>query len=153
MNMLPTPMFQASSIMRTRPTCAMAASTRRPSERGSESVGAIAVIGGVSCRTMGRKSTSRRPARETRVALERRRAIFRRRLLAWFRRHGRDLPWRRTRDPWRALVSEVMLQQTQVARVLDFYPRFLARSPTLRDLAAARPAAVREAWDGLGYYR
>ena len=55
---------------------------------------------------------------------------FRRSLLAWYRRHGRDLPWRRTRDPYEILVSEVMLQQTQVKRVLDFYPRFLARYPT-----------------------
>jgi len=78
---------------------------------------------------------------------------FRRRLLAWFRRHGRDLPWRRTRDPYQVLVSEVMLQQTQVARVEEFYPAFLAEFPTLRVLAAAEPARVREAWDGLGYYR
>jgi A/G-specific adenine glycosylase len=78
---------------------------------------------------------------------------FRRRLLAWFRRHGRDLPWRRTRDPYRVLVSEVMLQQTQVARVEEYYPRFLARFPTLERLAAARPGRVREAWEGLGYYR
>jgi A/G-specific adenine glycosylase len=80
-------------------------------------------------------------------------AAFRRRLLAWFRRAARDLPWRRTRDPYRVLVSEFMLQQTQVARVLEFYPRFLERYPTLRSLARARPSAVREAWDGLGYYR
>jgi A/G-specific adenine glycosylase len=78
---------------------------------------------------------------------------FRRRLLAWFRRYGRDLPWRRTRDPYRVLVSEFMLQQTQVARVEEFYPRFLARFPTLDTLAAARPRRVREAWEGLGYYR
>jgi A/G-specific adenine glycosylase len=78
---------------------------------------------------------------------------FRRRLLAWFRRYGRDLPWRRTRDPYRVLVSEFTLQQTQVARVEEFYPRFLARFPTLDTLAAARPRRVREAWEGLGYYR
>ena len=78
---------------------------------------------------------------------------FRRRLLAWFRRHGRDLAWRKTRDPYRVLVSEVMLQQTQVSRVEEYYPRFLDRFPTLRHLAAARPARVREEWDGLGYYR
>jgi A/G-specific adenine glycosylase len=80
-------------------------------------------------------------------------ALFRRRLLAWFRRHGRDLPWRRTRDPYRVLVSEVMLQQTQVSRVVGFYRRFLAEFPTLGHLAAARPARVRESWEGLGYYR
>jgi A/G-specific adenine glycosylase len=77
---------------------------------------------------------------------------FGRRLRAWFRRHGRDLPWRRTRDPYRILVSELMLQQTQVARVLDYWPRFLERFPTLADVARARPARVREAWAGLGYY-
>jgi A/G-specific adenine glycosylase len=78
---------------------------------------------------------------------------FRRRLVAWFRRRGRDLPWRRTRDPYRILVSEVMLQQTQVSRVAEYYPRFLDRYPTLHHLAAAEPRQVREAWDGLGYYR
>lgn len=82
-----------------------------------------------------------------------RRRRFKRRLLAWFRRHGRDLPWRRTRDPYQVLVSEVMLQQTQVSRVRDYYPRFLQQFPTLADLAAARPQRVREAWAGLGYYR
>ncbi len=79
-------------------------------------------------------------------------AAFQRRLLAWFRRNGRDLPWRRTRDPYRILVSEVMLQQTQVERVLEYYARFLRQYPTVRDLAAAHPARVRESWDGLGYY-
>lgn len=77
---------------------------------------------------------------------------FRRRLARWFRQHGRDLPWRRTRDPYAIVVSEAMLQQTQVSRVLEFYPRFLARFPTLGHLAAARPRAVRESWEGLGYY-
>ncbi|HTH64389.1 MAG TPA: A/G-specific adenine glycosylase [Gemmatimonadales bacterium] len=77
---------------------------------------------------------------------------FRRRLLAWFRRSARDLPWRRTRDAYKVLVSEFMLQQTQVSRVLEYYPRFLARYPSVHDLARARPWAVREAWDGLGYY-
>ena len=80
-------------------------------------------------------------------------ALFRRRLLAWFRRAGRDLPWRRTRDPYRVLVSEFMLQQTQVSRVLQFYPRFLERYPDLAALARAPARRVREAWDGLGYYR
>lgn len=78
---------------------------------------------------------------------------FKRRLLKWFREVGRDLPWRRTRDPYRVLVSEFMLQQTQVKRVVQFYPRFLERFPTLDALAAARARQVREAWDGLGYYR
>ena len=74
------------------------------------------------------------------------------RLRAWFRRNGRDLPWRRTRDPYRVLVSELMLQQTQVSRVLDYYQRFIARFPTTESLAAARAAQVRAAWEGLGYY-
>lgn len=78
---------------------------------------------------------------------------FRRGLMRWFRRSGRDLPWRRTRDPYRVLVSEVMLQQTQVSRVTAYYARFLARFPTLGALAVAHPAEVREAWAGLGYYR
>jgi A/G-specific adenine glycosylase len=78
---------------------------------------------------------------------------FRGRLLRWFRRHGRDLPWRRTRDPYHVLVSEVMLQQTQVARVEGYYGRFLERYPSLADLAGAPPAQVRESWEGLGYYR
>jgi len=80
-------------------------------------------------------------------------ASFTRRLLAWYRKAARDLPWRRTRDPYAILVSEFMLQQTQVSRVLEFYGPFLKRYPTLAKLARARPAAVREAWDGLGYYR
>lgn len=80
-------------------------------------------------------------------------STFRKHLLAWFRREGRDLPWRRTRDPYHVLVSEVMLQQTQVSRVELFYTRFLERWPTLHHLAKARPKAVREQWEGLGYYR
>jgi len=79
--------------------------------------------------------------------------VFRRRLLAWYRKAARDLPWRRTRDPYAVLVSEFMLQQTQVSRVLEYWPRFLRRYPTMERLARARPDAVREAWDGLGYYR
>ncbi|MGH7592131.1 MAG: A/G-specific adenine glycosylase [Gemmatimonadales bacterium] len=78
---------------------------------------------------------------------------FRQALVAWFRRHGRDLPWRRTRDGYHVVVSEFMLQQTQVSRVLEYFPRFLARYPTIEDLARARPSTVRESWDGLGYYR
>ena len=77
---------------------------------------------------------------------------FRRRLLAWYRRHRRDLPWRATRDPYAILVSEIMLQQTQVARVETYWTRFVDRYPTVGDLAAASADAVRESWDGLGYY-
>jgi len=82
-----------------------------------------------------------------------RNGLFRRRLIAWFRRHGRKLPWRDTRDPYHVLVSEVMLQQTQVSRVEGYYGRFLARFPDVQTLARATPARVREQWDGLGYYR
>lgn len=77
---------------------------------------------------------------------------FTRRLLAWYQRAARDLPWRRSRDPYRVLVSEFMLQQTQVSRVSEYYPRFLERFPDLASLARAKPRTVREAWDGLGYY-
>jgi A/G-specific adenine glycosylase len=94
---------------------------------------------------MARKST---PARDFARAAE-----FRRRLLRWFRRHGRDLPWRRTRDPYHVLVSEFMLQQTQVSRVEAYYHRFLSRYPTVQALAGSEPAMVRESWAGLGYYR
>src|SRR3954447_14796433 len=77
---------------------------------------------------------------------------FSRRLRAWFRKHGRDLPWRRTRDPYRVLVSELMLQQTQVSRVVDYYERFLARFPTLDHVAEAPRRSVLRSWAGLGYY-
>ena len=77
---------------------------------------------------------------------------FTRKVLAWYARAGRDLPWRRTRDPYRVLVSEFMLQQTQVSRVREYYPRFLERFPDLGSLARAPARVVREAWDGLGYY-
>lgn len=79
-------------------------------------------------------------------------ADFSRRLRAWYRRHHRDLPWRKTRDPYRVLVSELMLQQTQVSRVLDFYARFLETFPTIHHLAKAPPKRVMESWAGLGYY-
>ena len=74
------------------------------------------------------------------------------RLRAWYRRNARDLPWRKTRDPYHILVSELMLQQTQVSRVVEFYPRFLERFPTLEVLANARETQVVAAWEGLGYY-
>jgi A/G-specific adenine glycosylase len=77
---------------------------------------------------------------------------FTRKLLAWYARNGRDLPWRSTRNPYAILVSEFMLQQTQVSRVLEYYPRFMRRFPTIEKLALARPRAVMEEWDGLGYY-
>ena len=73
-------------------------------------------------------------------------------LRRWFRANGRDLPWRKTRDPYRILVSELMLQQTQVSRVVPKYAEFLTAFPTLHHVARARPARVTEAWSGLGYY-
>ncbi len=76
---------------------------------------------------------------------------FQRRLLAWYATHGRDLPWRRTRVPYRVLVSEIMLQQTQVDRVVPKYREFLRRYPTLRRLAAADVDDVRRLWYPLGY--
>ncbi len=77
---------------------------------------------------------------------------FRRRLLDWFHRSKRDLAWRRTRDPYRIWISEVMLQQTRVAAVTPYYRKFCARFPTVRRLAQARPESVLRAWTGLGYY-
>jgi A/G-specific adenine glycosylase len=74
-------------------------------------------------------------------------------LLRWFDEHGADLPWRRTRDPYSILVSEVMLQQTQVARVVPRYLRWLERWPTARELAAAPTSEVIREWQGLGYNR
>src|SRR5688572_31588189 len=79
-------------------------------------------------------------------------AALRRRLLDWYRRHKRELPWRRTRDPYRVWVSEVMLQQTTVKAVVPYYERFLERFPTLAALAAAPEQDVLASWSGLGYY-
>ncbi len=80
-------------------------------------------------------------------------AGFARRVVEWQRRHGRhDLPWQGTHDPYRVWLSEVMLQQTQVRTVLEYYPRFLARFPDVQALAAAPLDDVLAAWSGLGYY-
>jgi A/G-specific adenine glycosylase len=78
---------------------------------------------------------------------------WRRRLLAWYDRNARELPWRRDRDPYRVWLSEVMLQQTRVGAVLEHYRRFLQRFPTVQKLAAARESSVLAVWSGLGYYR
>lgn len=80
-------------------------------------------------------------------------SAFRAALLAWYRQHRRDLPWRRTRDPYRIWLSEIMLQQTRVAAVIERYEQFLKRFPSIRKLAAAREASVLAEWSGLGYYR
>jgi len=105
----------------------------------------------VSWAGMPGKSTPKKPRVPNHASREATR--FRRLLLRWFHKHGRDLPWRRTRDPYAVLVSEFMLQQTQVSRVLDYYHRFLETFPTVGTLASAQPGRVRERWDGLGYYR
>lgn len=79
--------------------------------------------------------------------------IFRRRLLQWYRKYRRDLPWRRSSDPYAIWVSEVMLQQTQVKTVIPYYLRFIERFPSLGALARADDQAVLASWAGLGYYR
>lgn len=78
---------------------------------------------------------------------------FRKSLLAWYKAHQRALPWRKTRNPYRIWVSEIMLQQTRVAAVLEHYKRFLRTFQTVRHLAKANEADVLAAWSGLGYYR
>src|SRR5207248_9533523 len=78
---------------------------------------------------------------------------FRAALLRWYAAHRRELPWRGTRDPYRIWVSEIMLQQTRVAAVMNYYARFLSRFPDLGTLARARTSSVLAAWSGLGYYR
>ena len=77
---------------------------------------------------------------------------IRRRLLAWYQQHQRDLPWRRTRDPYRIWVSEIMLQQTRVAAAIPYYGRFLERFPNVHALASASEQDLLAAWAGLGYY-
>src|SRR5438445_2298487 len=99
----------------------------------------------VSCVTMPDSSTPR-------AAKPPNAQPFTRKLLAWYARAGRDMACRRTRVASCVLVSEFMLQQPQVIRVAEYYPRFLERFPDLETLAHAKPRAVREAWDGLGYY-
>jgi A/G-specific adenine glycosylase len=79
-------------------------------------------------------------------------AKFRKQLLGWFRQFQRDLPWRRTRDPYRIWLSEIMLQQTRVAAAIPYYERFLQRFPDVQALAAAPPEEVLRLWSGLGYY-
>jgi A/G-specific adenine glycosylase len=89
--------------------------------------------------------------RETTVPVQQHQ--FRHALLAWFDEHARDLPWRRTGDPYAIWVSEIMLQQTRVNAVLDHYARFMARFPTVEALAHAEEPDVLAVWSGLGYYR
>jgi A/G-specific adenine glycosylase len=92
--------------------------------------------------------------REWRVLMRKNRELveFRKRLLRWFRQFQRDLPWRRTTDPYRIWLSEIMLQQTRVVAVIPYYERFLARFPEVRVLAEAPEEEVLRLWSGLGYY-
>jgi A/G-specific adenine glycosylase len=80
-------------------------------------------------------------------------ALFRRKLMSWYKSHARELPWRGVTDPYRTWVSEVMLQQTRVGAVVEHYGNFLRRFPTILALALAREAEVLATWSGLGYYR
>src|SRR5450631_946984 len=80
-------------------------------------------------------------------------ASLRRDLLAWYRHNRRDLPWRRTRDPYAIWVSEIMLQQTRVAVVVERFREFMERFPTVNSLACAPEQDVLALWSGLGYYR
>ena len=98
---------------------------------------------------MPRSKASKTRARHLPAPAERRR--FRRRLLTWYGRHGRDLPWRKTDDPYHILVSEIMLQQTQVDRVLPKYVEWLKKYPSLQALADAPEQEVNDAWYPLGY--
>jgi A/G-specific adenine glycosylase len=78
--------------------------------------------------------------------------LFQQQLIRWFAQHGRDLPWRRTQDPYAILIAEVMLQQTQVERVREYYARFLTTFPTVHILAEATLEQILACWQGLGYY-
>ena len=106
----------------------------------------------VAAKVAGSSGATARPVRRP-AAVVPHAAAVRRSLLAWYARAGRDLPWRRSRDPYRVWVSEIMLQQTQVERVKDFFARFMARFPTVDSLAAAGEPEVLRLWEGLGYYR
>lgn len=92
-----------------------------------------------------------RKVSQTRTISRSRLRTFRRHVLDWYPHNGRDLPWRRSRDPYAILVSEVMLQQTQVARVIPVYEQFIRRYPTVEELARARLKAVKRLTDPLGY--
>jgi A/G-specific adenine glycosylase len=93
------------------------------------------------------------PLRDKRLSQARGRTAFRRRLLRWFRTNARDLPWRKSRDPYRVWVSEIMLQQTQVETVKAYFERFVDELPDVHALASAEEERVLQLWEGLGYYR
>ena len=100
---------------------------------------------------MPKKTRPRRAKAATEIPAPPARRRFRQRLLTWYGRHGRDLPWRRTDDPYHILVSEIMLQQTQVDRVLPKYAEWLDKFPSLEALAEADERHVAETWRPLGY--
>jgi len=111
-----------------------------------------------SRRNSGSRRASSAPSRGPAEGLAplfkpRRRELFRQQLLQWYDSQKRDLPWRVDRDPYHVWLSEIMLQQTRVAAVVDYYQRFLRRFPTVERLASARLASVLAVWSGLGYYR
>src|SRR5689334_879102 len=89
----------------------------------------------------------------SRLATLAQKAAFRRRLLAWYQKHARDLAWRQKRDPYRIWLSEIMLQQTTVAMATPHFERFVAAFPTVQALAAADEQNILRMWEGLGYYR
>src|SRR5512135_583487 len=107
----------------------------------------------MTCRRRSHKTSRRKRAPSQRpfmpeTGMKRR---FQQRLLAWYAKNGRDLPWRKTADPYHILVSEVMLQQTQVDRVVPKYHEFLERYPSFEDLADAPVTDVKKTWYPLGY--
>lgn len=106
----------------------------------------------VPAATSQRRGKKKRQSRNLAI-LALKKGVFRTLLLNWYKRNRRDLPWRVDRDPYRVWLSEIMLQQTRVAAVIDHYRRFLTRFPTIKRLAAAREASVLAVWSGLGYYR
>ncbi|RCS52737.1 A/G-specific adenine glycosylase [Bremerella cremea] len=97
-------------------------------------------------RSQLKKNDASSPVRGSLVA-------FHAHVAAWFQQHQRDLPWRKSQDPYRVWISEIMLQQTQVATVKEYFRRFIAQLPTVQDLAAAEEQEVLRLWEGLGYYR
>lgn len=102
---------------------------------------------------MSARRRSAKVGEDTRIPFEVDVRTIRRKLLRWYDRSHRDLPWRRTRDPYAIWVSEIMLQQTRVEAVIPYYERFLARFPTVETLASSREDDVLALWSGLGYYR
>jgi len=103
--------------------------------------------------TVRRQKSLQRHEKTTTLSDHNRRSRFQDALLRWYVENGRNLPWRKNKDPYRVWLSEVMLQQTRVNAVVEYYLRFLEKFPTVQVLAAARVSSVLAAWSGLGYYR